>query len=64
VYNSAIHCCGETAKIHQVALSAVKMQSARNLSVLFSGKNLVRSVLISATASRVTAFQRINKAAK
>lgn len=33
-YNSALHCYGETAKAHQVASSAVKIQSARNLSVL------------------------------
>lgn len=33
-YNSALHWYGETAKAHQVASSAVKMQSARNLSVL------------------------------
>jgi cation transport regulator len=33
-YNSAIHWYGETAKAHQVALSAVKMQTARNLSIL------------------------------
>lgn len=33
-YNSAIHSYGETTKAHQVASSAVKIQSARNLSVL------------------------------
>lgn len=33
-YNSAIHWYGETAKAHQVASSAVKMQSARNISAL------------------------------
>lgn len=33
-YNSAIHWYGETAKAHQVASSAVKMQTARNLSAL------------------------------
>ena len=33
-YNSAIHWYGETEKAHQVASSAVKIQSARNLSVL------------------------------
>ena len=33
-YNCAIHWYGEKAKAHQVALSAVKMQSARELSVL------------------------------
>ena len=33
-YNSAIHWYGETAKAHKVALSAVKIQSARNLSLL------------------------------
>lgn len=33
-YNSALHWYGEKAKAHRVALSAVKMQSARELSVL------------------------------
>jgi cation transport regulator len=33
-YNSAIHWYGEAAKAHQVAASAVRMQSARHLSVL------------------------------
>ena len=33
-YNSAIHWYGETTKAHQVALSAVKIQRARELSVL------------------------------
>ncbi|ULP70444.1 hypothetical protein BDGGKGIB_00060 [Nodularia sphaerocarpa UHCC 0038] len=27
-FNSAIHWCGEASKVHPVALSAVKMQSA------------------------------------
>ncbi|MER3492200.1 MAG: cation transport regulator ChaB [Mastigocladus sp. ERB_26_2] len=31
-YNSAIHWYGEAAKAHQVALSAVKMQSAMHKS--------------------------------
>ncbi|BAZ68981.1 MAG: ChaB family protein [Pelatocladus maniniholoensis HA4357-MV3] len=31
-YNSAIHWYGETTKAHQVALSAVKMQSAMHKS--------------------------------
>ncbi|MBA3921673.1 MAG: ChaB family protein [Nostocaceae cyanobacterium] len=33
-YNSAIHWYGEAAKAHHVAASAVRMQSARHLSVL------------------------------
>jgi cation transport regulator len=33
-YNSAIHWYGEAAKAHQVALSAVKMQSAVHGSVV------------------------------
>ena len=33
-YNSAINCYGETAKAHKVASSAVRIQSARSLSVL------------------------------
>jgi cation transport regulator len=33
-YNSAIQWYGEVAKAHQVALSAVRIYSARNLAVL------------------------------
>lgn len=33
-YNSAIHWYGDTAKAHKVAASALKMHSARNISVL------------------------------
>lgn len=33
-YNSAIHWYGETTKAHKAALSAVKMQYARDLCVL------------------------------
>jgi cation transport regulator len=33
-YNSTIQWYGETTKAHQVAASAVKMQSARDLAVL------------------------------
>ena len=33
-YNSAIQWYGESTKAHQVALSAIRMQSARELSVL------------------------------
>jgi cation transport regulator len=33
-YNSAIHWYGEAGKAHKVASSAVKMQSARAMSVL------------------------------
>lgn len=33
-YNSAIHWYGEATKAHKVASSAVKMHSARELSVL------------------------------
>ena len=33
-YNSASHWYGDTVKAHQVASSAVKMHSARNISVL------------------------------
>lgn len=33
-YNSALHWYGETAKAHSVAKSAVKIRSARDLSVL------------------------------
>jgi cation transport regulator len=33
-YNCAIHWYGDTAKAHKVALSAVRMHSARTMSVL------------------------------
>lgn len=33
-YNSAIHWYGEAGKAHKVASSAVKMQAARDLSIL------------------------------
>lgn len=33
-YNSAIHWYGEASKAHKVAASAVKMQSARAISIL------------------------------
>ncbi|MBD2346609.1 ChaB family protein [Anabaena subtropica] len=36
-FNSAIHWYGEVAKAHHVALSAVRMQSAMNKSVVLQG---------------------------
>ncbi|WP_201262543.1 ChaB family protein [Gloeocapsopsis dulcis] len=34
VYNCAIHWYGDTAKAHKIALSAVRMHSARTMSLL------------------------------
>ncbi|MBE9207497.1 ChaB family protein [Nostoc sp. LEGE 06077] len=36
-FNSALHWYGEASKAHQVALSAVKMQSAMERNVVVSG---------------------------
>ncbi|BAY16207.1 ChaB family protein [Nostoc sp. HK-01] len=36
-FNSALHWYGEASKAHQVALSAVKMQSAMDRNVVVSG---------------------------
>jgi cation transport regulator len=42
-YNCAIHWYGETVKAHQVAASAVRMESAKHLSALAKGQDWAHS---------------------